>query len=824
MLSFFFQDLRYTLRQFRGRPGFTAVAVLCLALGIGANAAIFSVVNAVLLRPLPLKEPSRLMVLWEQDIEHGKPLIEVSFANFTDWRAQNHAFEEMTAFGSVNWGYVLRGVGEPYPIEYSAVSTSFFRTLGVEAYLGRTFMDDEDRPDTSRVVVLSHSLWERRFGSDPDVIGRSVTLSAIPFTIVGVMPRDFQFPRGAELWTPVGRDLADFFRKANFSTEDERGFGVLYVIGRLKPRLTPEDVRPEMDAIIRRIGEGQDSRRTSIVMKPFLDHFLGASTRPALLALWGAVALVLLIACANVASLLLVRALGRRREIAIRLALGASRGRILSQLFTESGVLALAGGALGLALAILGLKLLITLTPTHVPRLEETAIDGRALAVTLAISLMSALLAGLAPAWQTSRPAVAVWVRTRVKGASEDPRSHTLRRLIVGGEIATALVLLIGAGLLGASFLNLRRLDLGYQPENVLTLRVNAEDDQYPTIREKRAFHRELLERVRGLPGVTAVGAVYLRPLEHDQIGVDAGLLVEGQPLGRETMDKNPWVNWEAVTPDYFRAMSIPLREGRFFTEQDTEDMPGVVIVGESLARRLWPGESALGKRLWTWGGKWDLKRNVPTWLTVVGVVADGRYREIPTPRMDLYLSYLQAPNPVKHLVVRTGSHPLSLVSAIRNEVRALDKHQPVDGITTLTALVSRAMAPWRFNAFLFGVFAALALFLAAVGLFGLIAFSVTERTQEIGVRMALGAQSADVVKLMVGQGMAPALAGLGIGLVASLALTRLLSSLLFGVNANDPSTYALVSFFLLGVTLLASYLPARRATRVDPLSALRSE
>lgn len=350
-LSSFFQDLRYAFRQSVEHPGITAVAVLCLGLGIGANAAIFSVVNAVLLRQLPLKEPDRLVVMWEQDTEHNKPLIEVSFLNFLDWRAQNHVFEEMAAFGSVNWDYVLRGTGEPYPVEYAGVSTSFFRTLGVDALLGRTFVEEEDQPGAGRVVVLSHGLWERRFGADPHVVGRNITLSGATFTVVGVMPREFQFPGGAELWTPVGRDLAEVVRRNKFSAETERWLGVLYVIGRLKPGLAAEEARPEMDAIVQRLGEtyGMTSR-TSVVMKPFVGHFLGASTRPALFALWGAVGLVLLIACANVASLLLVRALSRRRELAIRLALGASRGRILSQLFAESGLLALAGGACGFAL------------------------------------------------------------------------------------------------------------------------------------------------------------------------------------------------------------------------------------------------------------------------------------------------------------------------------------------------------------------------------------------------------------------------------------------------------------------------------------------
>ena len=825
------QDVRYGVRGLLKSPGFTALAVVILALGIGANTAIFSVVNAVLLGPLPFENQERLVILWEE--EPDNPLIEVSYPNFRDWREQNRLFEDMAALASSNWAMVLKAETDAIPVAYSGVSASFFETLGVAPLLGRTFRPEEDVPGASPVVMVSHGFWQRHLEGDLDIIDKSVNLSGDPHTVVGVMPPGFQYPKGAELWGLARPELAE-----------ERDLGSLYVIGRMKPGVGLEQARSEIASIASRLAVEYETapEARGAAITPLRDHFLGRDTRPALLALWGAVGLVLLTACANVAGLFLVRAVSRRKEIAVRLAMGAGRWRIMRQLLTESSLLGLAGCLAGAVLASWSLATLLKLTPGDVPRIDAVAVDGIALAVTLGLGFVTAVLVGLLPAWEMSRSSATDSLTEGARGAMEDRSGRFLRHLLVVFEIAMALVLLVGATLMLESFLNLKRQDLGYRPENVLTMIVGQRDQTYLANKERQRLTQDILERVRALPGVDTAGAVLNRPFAFGPIGWDLWYVVEGQPKAWNKItveeegetrvytvpedaayDENPMVNYEAVTPGYFRAMGTRLLEGRTFTERDTAQASPVAIVGDALAKRMWPDESAIGKRLLTYPTKWDDEGNV-IWKTVVGVVEDARFRELQAPRLDLYLPYLQTPLAVGHLVVRTRSDPLTLAGAVRAQIKAIDDLLPVDRVTTMEDVVASEFAPWRFNMLMFGIFAALAVVLASLGIFGVLAYTVTQRTREIGVRLALGAQRGDILRLVVGQGMALTLAGLAMGLVLALTMTRFISTLLYGVSPSDPLIYLGISLLLMVVALAASYLPARRASNVEPVTALRHE
>ena len=825
------QDVRYGVRSLLKTPGFTALAVLMLALGIGANTAIFSVVNTVLLSPLPFHNQERLVILWEE--EPDNPLIEVSYPNFRDWREQSQLFEGMAALGSSNWPRVLQADTDPIAVAYRGVSTSFFETLGVAPHLGRTFRPEEDVRGASPVIVVSHGFWQRHLESEIDIIGKPVNLSGDPHTVVGIMPPGFQYPKGVEIWGLAGPELAE-----------KRDLGVLYVIGRMKTGVALEQARSEIASIASRLAVEYETapEARGAAITPLRDHFLGSRTRPALLALWGAVGLVLLTACSNVASLFLVRAVSRRKEMAVRLAMGAGRLRIIRQLLTESSLLGLAACLAGAILASWSLAILLKLTPGDVPRIDAVAVDGIALAATLGLGFLTAVLVGLLPAWEMSRSSASDSLREGARSAVEDRRGRFLRNLLVVLEIAMALVLLVGATLMLESFLNLRRQDLGYRPESVLTMVVGHRDQKYPTIEEKRRLVHDILEQVRSLPGVDTAGAVLNRPFAFGPIGWDLWYVVEGQARAWNKVtvqeegktrvytvpedaayDENPMVNYEAVTPDYFRAMGTRLREGRTFTERDAAHAPPVAIVGETLAKRMWPDVSAIGKRLITYPTDWDDEGNV-IWRTVVGVVETARFRELEAPRLDLYLPYLQSPMAVGHLVVRTSSDPLTLAGAVRAQIKAIDDLLPVGKVTTMEDVVASEFAPWRFNMLMFGIFAVLAVVLASLGIFGVLAYTVTQRTREIGVRFALGAQRGDVVRLVVGQGMTLTLAGLAIGLVLALTMTRFISTLLYGVSPSDPLIYVGISLLLMVVALAASYLPARRASKVEPVTALRYE
>jgi putative ABC transport system permease protein len=823
------EALRHALRRFRRQPGQTAALVLIVAVGIGVSTAVFSVVRRVLLRPIPVAELHRLAVAWETDPSREGSLIEVSFPYFREWRAQNRSFEDMAAYGSVNWGYEFKGpLREAVSAAY--VSASFFDTMRARALVGRTFRPEEDEPAAERVIVLSHRLWQRRFGGDPKVIGAK-TFGDEPFTIVGVMPNGFDFPQGAELWTPVGPALEADRRRNDWTPAFLRGLGVLYVVGRLKEGVPVEAARADLAEISRRLSVADGFSTTggwSARLVPLADHYLGASTRQALEALAAASAFVLLLACANVTVLLLVQAIRRRTDLAVRRALGASAGQVVLQQLLDSALLALAGGAAGTLLAIGAVRAAGAFGPSGVPGLADVAVDGRALAFAVAVTAATAVIVALAPAWAASRVAIAPTLRSGGAGGGLDRRGHALTRLLVTSEVALSVVLLVGCGLMVRSLQNLLTVDLGFVPKRALTLSVDFVPEKYPTTAQDRAFHRRLVERLASLPGVEAAGAVHNRPLEYGPIGSDNWVLPEGSPLDRASVTTNSIsANWEAVTPDYFRAIGTRLVEGRAFTEDDTPDVPRVVIVSRSLARRAWPGQSPLGKRLHTYPAKSDLNNGVfvdVEWLTVVGVVEDARYRGIQDPRLDVYLPYSQVEDALRHVVLRTRGDPLALARAVREQVQALDPDARVVELTTMQRLVDRALAPWRFASGLLGAFALVALLLTASGLFAVLHHFVSGRTREIAIRMALGADPGRVRRFVLSQGLGVTALGVVLGSGLSLLLARSLSTLLYGLDGRDPWSH-FGGVVLIGlVAAAASLVPARRAARVDATVALRSE
>jgi len=809
------QDLRYGLRMLAKNPGFTAVAVLTLALGIGANSAIFSVVNAVLLKPLPYNDADRLVIVWEQNPERGWYRNIVSAANFVDWRKQNHVFTQMAAADAFK-SFNLTGSGQPEEVGGEQVSTSLFSLLGVSPIKGRDFLPEEDQSGGPKVVILSYGLWQRRFGGDPALVGKSISLNNENYMVVGIMPAGFYFPpfwrdwNKGELWTP-GLKLSNPQR-------EEHGY---IAVGRLKPDVNLVQAQAEMDTIARRLAlEYSDSKGWGVSLVRLREQAVGETRRP-LLVLLGAVGFVLLIACANVADLMLSRSATREKEIAIRTALGAKRGRLVCQLLTESLLLAMAGGALGLLVAAWGVGILgavsgrAALGPSGFASLEDVAISGQVLAFTLVVTLATAIVFGLTPALAASRSSLHQSLKEGGRSLSEGSDRHRLRGALVVSEFALALVLLVGAGLMIRTLARLGKVDLGFNPENVLTMRVPLLGPRYEDPRRQAEFFTQLLERVKALPGVQ--GASIARGLP---VGgwTGWGFVTEDNPT--PPPNQVPDANYQVVGPDYFRVMGIPLRLGRFFTDQDSPESTRAVIVNEEWARRQWPGQNPIGRRL---------KANSPhrPWLTVVGVVGNIR-ADWPDPDFfqEVYVPYTQYPWDLapRLLVARTASSPASVASAIRREVEALDKGQPISDVRTLDQAVGEAVADRRFTMVLLAAFAALALILAAVGIYGVISYAVAQRTHEIGIRMALGAQSADVLRLVVGRGLTLTVVGVGTGLVGALGLTHFLSSMLYGVQPTDPVTFAGVALVLTGVALLASYVPARRATKVDPMVALRYE
>jgi putative ABC transport system permease protein len=799
------QDLRYGARMLLKNPGFTAVAVVTLALGIGANAAIFSVINSVMLRPLPYPQPERLVWIWGANPSAGIKQEGASLPDFADWKTQGRSFAAMGGF--TNYSPILTGAGEPERLTGAYVTDGFFTTLGVSPQLGRVFTPDEDRPDNRRVAVLGHDLWQRRFGGDPGIVGRKITLHGNPYLVVGVMPPGFKHPlpgtrAPVEVWTPLGIDPATMGRRSDF----------LGVVARLKPGVAVGQARSEMDALMRRLeGQYPDTNRGwGVILLPLLDRFVG-DMRPTLYLLLAAVGFLLLIACANVANLLLARATARQREVAIRSALGAGRGRVVRQLLTESALLSALGGAVGLLMAKWGMDALISMSPAGVPRLGEVAFDWRVLGVAFGVALLTGLLFGLLPALQAASPLLNEALKEGGRGA-DAARGKRMRSAIVVAEVALALVLSVGAGLMLRSFARLQNVNPGFNPDHVLTASLALPGAKYEEGPLVVAFYRRLLNEVAALPGVESAGLVDALPLAG---GSYLSFVIEGRPPAARTPDAEHRV----VSPGYFRAMGIPLIRGRMLSEQDHAQTPFATVISETMARRYWPNEDPLGKRI-----NLDDSQTAP-WRTIVGIVGDVRNEGLnaePNPQM--YVSFAQAPRQGMSLVVRGAGDPRGLIAGVRNKVVELDRDQPLYNVRTLEQALAESLARERFGLLLIVTFAGLALLLATVGVYGVLAYSVTQRTREIGVRLALGASRRDVLRLIAGQGMKLVLAGVGVGLLASFALTRLMTGLLYGITATDPLAFIVVSVLLIVVALVACWIPARRATKIDPMVALRFE
>src|SRR5437868_9267492 len=813
----FFQDIRYAFRILLKRPAFTAVALIALALGIGANSAIFSVVYNVLLRPLPYSEPDRLAMVWGKFDKEGIPRNWISEPELFDLKEQNQSFEDLAAYSTT--GVNLTGNGNPEWVPTAVVSASLFDILRVNAERGRTFAAQEDEAGKNRVVLLSQALWKRRFGADPNVVGSTVSLDGESLTVIGVMPPGFSFPDEVAMWLPLGLDRARL---------NSRGSHYLQMIGRLKQGVSFDQARDDLARIAGNLSQQfpdnyREASGWGLYAVPLHEQTVG-SVRPALLVLLGAVRFVLLIACANVANLLLARASAREKEIAIRAALGARRARIVRQLMTESIVLALVGGIMGIALAFLSLKAFTASGPRNIPRLADIQLNGIVLAFSFLVSIITGIVFGLAPAIHVSRPNLQGSLKDG--GRTSGSGSGRLRSVLVVSEVALALVLLVGAGLMMRSFSRLTEVKLGHHTDNVLTAGLSLPQARYRENALVATYYKRLLESLRDAPGVESAGIVSQLPLSGS--GSSGTTMVEDTSVDEGQLRRNGYAYIEAdrrsVSPGYFAAMGIPLLNGRLLSESDNETAPAVVVVDTGFAKRFWPNSDAVGKRISVGGGPQGIN-----WGTIVGVVEHVKhYDPSKEGREQVYFSYLQRPLRTMYVAIHAaGSAPLMLAGPLTEKVRGLDGDQPVYEISTMDRLLSASVAQPRLNLMLLGFFAALALLLASVGIYGVMAYSVSQRTHEIGIRMALGAESKHVIKLIVGQGFALVIAGVVIGLAGSFLLARLLSSfsgLLYGVTATDSRTFAAVSILIIGVSIFASYIPARKATRVDPIIALRYE
>jgi putative ABC transport system permease protein len=813
------QDLRYAVRVLVKNKALTAIAVVTLALGIGANTAIFSVVNAVLLNPLPYKQPDRLVALWENVPGHGR--WRTSPANFFDWKKQNTVFEDVAAFGAST--LTLTGDGEPEQLVGCRVSSGYFAVVGIDPVIGRAFLPEEHERGKGQVVILGYNFWQRRYGGDKNIINRSITLDGASYTVVGVMPAGI-YP----VWpTTSGRITFDeqqqqYWTPMSFTAEwaAVRTAHVLGVLARLKPGVSIEQATGEMNTIAARLEqEHTDNRGEGIILNQFMNEVVG-DVRPALFTLLAAVGLVLLIACANVAGLLLAQHAGRNKEIAIRAALGAGRTRLVRQFFLEGLLLSLLGTVAGLAVAAAGTKLLLQFVPAGIPRLAQVDLDWRVLGFTMLMALSTCLIFGLIPAWHASKPDLHTTLEQTSRSVAQGASRLRFRQVLVVFQVSIAVMLVIGAGLLIKSFWLLQRVDPGFRAEGVLSASLTLPNSKYAEPAQINNFHKQLLDRISTLPGVKTATIAYDHPLQSNWLD---SFQIEGRVPSSDNQSIS--ANFVPVGPNYFDTVSVQLVAGRKFTPVDDQDHPGVAIVNESFVRHYFPNENALGQRLRPSppGRIWNNERL--TTFEIVGVVRDVKLAGLEAPSEPAYyLPASQAPLQDMTLLVRTTTDPLSIVGAVRGAVLSIDPNQPISNVSTLEKVVDESIAQRRLNMLLMGLFGGLAMLLSAVGIYGLLSHAVTQRTQEMGIRMALGAQVSDVLELVLKQGMMLALAGEAIGLAGAFALTRLMRGLLFGVTPNDTTTFVVVAGVLGAVALLACYVPARRATKVDPLVALRYE
>jgi len=807
------QDLRYGLRTLLKNPGFTLVAVITLALGIGVNTAIFSVVNGVLLRPLPFNQPERIVTLWENNVKDGIERDDVSPANFLDWRDRSRSFEEM-AFANP-WSLDYTGQTEPETWRAARVSQGFFRILGAQAMVGRTFLPEEYETGRNQVVVISYGLWQRRFGGESKIVGQKLTLDDQPMTVVGVMPPEFKlllFDRDEELWWPQTPDE---------SMRRQRRATYLKVIAQLKPGVTVEQARAEMNSIATNLASELPQTNAGIgVTTVSLNEQMTGHVRPALLVLLCAVAAVLLIACANVANLLLARGNEREREFAIRAAIGAGRLRLARQTLTESLLLASLGCLGGVLLAAWSIDLIVALSPGNIPRIEQVRLDRATLLFVASLSFLTALIFGLAPALQFSKPNLSNCLKESSQTATGSSMRRRLRGSLVVSEIALALVLLVGAGLLVRSFFTLLKADPGFAADKLVALQTFIRD-RYGKPDERAAYVQQVTGKMKSVPGVQAVGVTTALPFFESSMDSSYPFTVEGRPA--PPAGQEPTVFWTIANNDYFTAMGLPLLRGRLFSEFDKSDAPPVILINETMARRHFRDEDPVGRKIVVRGRQRGQAAPMP--VEIIGVVGDVRHEGLDKePRAEYFQPYAQAPNGSIIFAVRTKVDPMSLLPSLKARIWEVNATQPIYATSVMADSIDASLKSRRFSLWLLCAFAALALALAIVGIYGVMSYATTQRTHEIGVRMALGAASRDIIRLVLRQGMRLTVIGVGIGLAASFVLTRLMSRLLYGVSATDPFTFVAAPLLLAGIALLACYAPARRATKVDPMIALRRE
>lgn len=816
------QDFQYAVRTLRKTPGFTLSAIIVLALGIGANTAIFSVVNTVLLQPLPFHDPGTLMDVWHVPPAQqfpGMKTFAVSAGNYREWARQNDVFQGIALYTGGRFN--LTGHGMPKSLNAIPASSNLFSVLQVSPELGRGFTADEDQPGKTNVVVLSHNFWKSQFAADPNIVGENIELNGAAYTVIGVMPASFDFPistdpdSATQIYVPLG--LTD----AQWAVRGEHHFGA---VARLNPGVSMQQAQAEMDTISHRLADAYpvDDKGWGAIVVPMREDVVG-DIRPALLVLLGAVAFVLLIACANVANLVLARMLSRSKEIAIRSALGASRARVLRQLISETMLLALVGGALGLVVAQAGVKTIVHLVASQLPRAADIGLNGSVLAFTLLVSLLTGLLAGLLPALRSSRANINEALKRGLNRTDADSGGGGTRGLLVVAEVALSLMLMIGAGLMIRSLWKLHSVDPGFDPHNVITMNVAVPQTQFPNPQAQIAFFDQVLQGARSVPGVQSAGVIDDLPLNPE--GSHQPIAIEGRPV--VPMAEQPEIDVRLISPGYAETMRIPLLRGRLLSDSDNATGQGAILISESLAKKFWPNEDAVGKRL-TMTFAPDKVREV------VGIVDDVKLNGLnnPDPVPTLYEALNQLSVPALGgwrsfgltLIARTSMPPANAVSGLTGVVHKLNPDIPVQNVATMDQLTSDSLAQQRFNMLLLASFAGLALLLAAIGIYSVLAYSVRRRVREIGIRMALGAQIGDVLRLIVFEGMKPTLIGLAIGIAGALALGRVLSSLLYGVNARDAATFASVSIALAGVGLLASIIPAYRASRIEPVKTLRDE